>query len=389
MRVYTQPAEVKLAMCKLGLQVQCARCPQFHVHPLGHVPTSRMRPRPPKNTKKHGLDGKLKYNPDDRADDANNNDDDDDDGDKGDEMDGKLQTVAADAASSSSPPSPPPPPPPQRFPAVPPRTQNAANFHPDAFGDHVPIGGGGDKGTCSCCGGRLLIGGPIYAAPMHNHAFLEKLIAEIERRGPSELKGFDRVRGLVTIAREELADVPLFTELATVASELRMCCPPNAAVIRALHRRGGYRVSSTHPNSGGFKTDCPMRTLMGVLLQYKLVYGHDGKKQSSSRTDGDGANTTTANLHHFDPHQEATDADLAAIVPDKFRGRVAPDSQADFSEYSQAELAAQRGAVASSDTRATAEQRRPAVPRFVLNAPHWGPRARHTGADGGTRRERE
>lgn len=388
-RVYTQPAEVKLAMCKLGLQVQCSCCPQYHIQPLGTVPVPRSGRRAgggnqnKKNNEMKEMKGKKRAAANETAENSTNRDDDDNDG----GGENNTVTTAATAAAASGKNSSSHATNTVAFPPVPDRGQGAQhNFHHNAFSDFAPE----SSARCVCCGGRLLIGGPLYCAPMHSQPFIERLLAEIERRGNAgEIAAFARVRGLVVTARDELPDVPLFSKLPSIASDLKMCCPPAQDIHRALDRLG-YRYSSVHGESVGFKTDAPMKVLIGVLLQHKAVFGPDasGRDEAMQKMVEEKKKKNAAAAATAVP-PVCSDEALAALVPDKFRGFVAPVAAADFTPYTEEEQTELKR------SRAAGEKK---VARFVLNAPGWGPRARHTGAamttaagatDAAVRRDRE
>jgi tRNA (guanine26-N2/guanine27-N2)-dimethyltransferase len=283
-RVYTSAADAKMACCKLGLMVQCAQCPNHYAMPLS-------RPR----------GGRSK------AQEANK--------------------PAPPAAAKGAPPVPP-----QNFPAAPARSDNATNLQCESWGDYVP------GSACECCGGRLLVGGPLYCAPTQDRAFITQLLAEIEARGPERLKGQARIKGMLVTAASELPEVPLFYSLPELSSRLKMHCPP-APIITAALARLGYRCSQAHSDAVGFKTDAPCRVLLGLLLRHK-------------------ANTPES------PGHEQPDG--VVVVPAPFAGRVEPlaAEQCDFTYDVAYDM---RGAVTG-------------VAKFVVNAPFWGPRARHRGA---------
>ena len=122
---------------------------------------------------------------------------------------------------------------------------------------------------------RWAMGGPIWTAPTYNEAFVDAAISKLSRiqkeaeRGSSAsagpvLKHADRVLGLLTAAREELRDVPLFYSLPSMASTIKTHCPPAINVHAAL-RNAGYRSSQTHVSADGIKTDAPSSVMWDIF----------------------------------------------------------------------------------------------------------------------------
>jgi tRNA(guanine-26,N2-N2) methyltransferase len=223
--------------------------------------------------------------------------------------------------------------------------------------------------TCPDTGARMLMGGPYWADAIHDPSFVTAVMEELTKarsrrrrrhgRAPAAaaaaaaattadaqsplqstpeplggaLGGYAaeaRVRGMLSVAREELPDAPLYYDLHSLAKTLRCTAPP-LAVLRSALLNAGHRVSGSHACPLAVKTTAPPEVVWDILRCW---------------------------VRDRQPLARPPDPDSAA-------GRIlrkAPSLQADFT----------RAALAVPASAAPG-----AAPRFVQNPAFWGPRARH------------
>nr|ABD96899.1 hypothetical protein [Tarenaya spinosa] len=86
---------------------------------------------------------------------------------------------------------------------------------------------------CIHCGKKYNMGGPIWSAPIHNQEW-------------------------------ELPDVPLFLSLHNLCATLK-CTSPSAAMFRSAVINAKFRISGTHVNPLGLKTDAPMDVIWDIM----------------------------------------------------------------------------------------------------------------------------
>uniref|UniRef100_A0A7S0LH64 tRNA (guanine(26)-N(2))-dimethyltransferase n=1 Tax=Coccolithus braarudii TaxID=221442 RepID=A0A7S0LH64_9EUKA len=115
---------------------------------------------------------------------------------------------------------------------------------------------------CVHCGRVHHVGGPLWAAPMQDDAFVRRLCARLDKGETFDSQR--RLTGMLSSVLEELPDVPLFTQLAALCATLHIGCPPTVAVMSALMRQG-YRVSRSHTDPIAIKTDASFEALFDVL----------------------------------------------------------------------------------------------------------------------------
>lgn len=116
---------------------------------------------------------------------------------------------------------------------------------------------------CPDTGANWTMGGPFWAEPIHDQAALKSMLEHIEANR-ADFGAYDRIRALLTTAHEELPDVPLYINLHDACKTLR-CTPPRAEYVRSALVNAGYRVSSTHANPLGIKTDAPFDVFWDIM----------------------------------------------------------------------------------------------------------------------------
>ncbi|KAG0481384.1 hypothetical protein HPP92_012242 [Vanilla planifolia] len=79
----------------------------------------------------------------------------------------------------------------------------------------------------------------------------------------------------------ELHDVPLFLSLHNLCGTLK-CTSPSAVVFRSAVVNAGYRISGTHVNPLGLKTDAPMEVIWDIMRCWVKI--HPIKAQSPDRS---------------------------------------------------------------------------------------------------------
>ncbi|XP_012851888.1 PREDICTED: probable tRNA (guanine(26)-N(2))-dimethyltransferase 2 isoform X2 [Erythranthe guttata] len=116
---------------------------------------------------------------------------------------------------------------------------------------------------CSDCGKKYNMGGPIWSAPIHDQEWVASILADvklIKDRYPA----FSRISAVLTTISEELPDVPLFLSLHNLCATLK-CTSPSAVIFRSAVINAGYRISGSHVNPLGLKTDAPMDVIWDIM----------------------------------------------------------------------------------------------------------------------------
>ena len=134
--------------------------------------------------------------------------------------------------------------------------KNGANKYTPGVAPAVPE-------ACPETGRSFHLGGPIWSEPIHDMAWVRSIRRELERNRAA-YPGYDKVHGFLVAASEELADVPLYVSIHSMAATLK-CEPPNLTLFRSAIINAGYRVSISHASALAVKTDAPMRVLWDIM----------------------------------------------------------------------------------------------------------------------------
>lgn len=128
---------------------------------------------------------------------------------------------------------------------------------------------------CSDCGKKYNMGGPIWSAPIHDQEWVTSMLADVKSMR-DRYPAFDRISAVLTTISEELPDVPLFLSLHNLCSTLK-CTSPSALIFRSAVLNAGYRISGTHVNPLGLKSDAPMDVIWDIMRCW--VKNHPVKSQ--------------------------------------------------------------------------------------------------------------
>ncbi|XP_053320913.1 tRNA (guanine(26)-N(2))-dimethyltransferase isoform X2 [Spea bombifrons] len=117
--------------------------------------------------------------------------------------------------------------------------------------------------SCEFCQQRHQIGGPLWAEPLHDTDFVQRVISAVERN-PKRFKTSERIQGMLSMATEELRDVPLYYTLDNISSVVR-CSTPSLLQFRSALLHAGYRVSLSHACKNAVKTDAPPSVVWDIM----------------------------------------------------------------------------------------------------------------------------
>ncbi|KAI3452186.1 hypothetical protein Pfo_008851 [Paulownia fortunei] len=128
---------------------------------------------------------------------------------------------------------------------------------------------------CTDCGKKYNMGGPIWSAPIHDLEWVTSILADVKSM-KDRYPAFDRISAVLTTISEELPDVPLFLSLHNLCATLK-CTSPSAVIFRSAVINAGYRISGSHVNPLGLKTDAPMDVIWDIMRCW--VKNHPVKAQ--------------------------------------------------------------------------------------------------------------
>ncbi|XP_061209789.1 tRNA (guanine(26)-N(2))-dimethyltransferase isoform X2 [Neopsephotus bourkii] len=117
--------------------------------------------------------------------------------------------------------------------------------------------------TCEFCQQRHQLGGPIWAEPLHDVPFVQRVLAALER-SPQRFQTQERMQGVLSSIAEELSDVPLYYTLEGLSSTIH-CNTPSLLQFSSALLHAGYRVSLSHACRTAVKTNAPPAVLWDIL----------------------------------------------------------------------------------------------------------------------------
>ncbi|XP_022880647.1 probable tRNA (guanine(26)-N(2))-dimethyltransferase 2 [Olea europaea var. sylvestris] len=115
----------------------------------------------------------------------------------------------------------------------------------------------------------------IWSAPIHDQEWVTSILEDVKSM-KDRYPAYERISAVLTTISEELPDVPLFLSLHNLCATLK-CTSPSAVMFRSAVINAGYRISGTHVNPLGLKTDAPMDVIWDIMRCW--VKNHPVKAQ--------------------------------------------------------------------------------------------------------------
>ncbi|XP_061534417.1 tRNA (guanine(26)-N(2))-dimethyltransferase [Phycodurus eques] len=117
--------------------------------------------------------------------------------------------------------------------------------------------------ACEHCGQRHQLGGPIWAEPIHDQGFVQKVLTAISGN-PSRFGTSKRIEGILSMVTEELEDTPLYYTVDSLSSTIH-CNTPPLLQFRSALLHAGHRVSLSHACKNAIKTDAPPAAIWDIM----------------------------------------------------------------------------------------------------------------------------
>ena len=150
---------------------------------------------------------------------------------------------------------------------------------------------------CEHCGSVTHVAGPMWAGPLHNGAFVGKLISDVQNIDQDVYQTKSRIEGMLDTALEELCvvdgaetlwsakdrdgsramlpktppetlDSHPFFFIPSAVSKVLHCVAPSEAAIKGALRHAGYKATRSHCKPGSVKTDAPWSAVWEVMREW-------------------------------------------------------------------------------------------------------------------------
>lgn len=156
--------------------------------------------------------------------------------------------------------------------------------------------------NCEHCGSKMHLCGPMWAGPLHNPYFVQKMIDRVPSLNKDIYGTVDRLQGMLTLALEEdltlqpanteetdtseaqerndpehrliprlpakTIDIAPFFIMPTYLAKVIHCATPSEDVMRGALLGLGYRVSRSHCKAGSIKTNASWSVLWEILREF-------------------------------------------------------------------------------------------------------------------------
>ena len=117
---------------------------------------------------------------------------------------------------------------------------------------------------CSLCGREYLISGPMWLGELHEPAFCDEIIEEMEQR---DLGTKEMSVKMLEFCRDELS-IPMFYDQHLLCKKLGVSASTIDTLITAL-RDNGYKASRTHFSGTSFKTDAELPDIERIIVNIR------------------------------------------------------------------------------------------------------------------------
>nr|OQO22902.1 hypothetical protein B0A51_08454 [Rachicladosporium sp. CCFEE 5018] len=150
---------------------------------------------------------------------------------------------------------------------------------------------------CEHCGYKTHIAGPMWAGPLHNAQFIEKMLEDVQTADHEVYATHARVEGMLDTALDEIyaptfvpekppftwssnpdtlisksipeqVDATPFFFIPSALSKVLHCVAPSEAAIKGALRHMGYRATRSHCKPGSVKTEAPWSVIWEVMREW-------------------------------------------------------------------------------------------------------------------------
>ncbi|KAH9952240.1 N2,N2-dimethylguanosine tRNA methyltransferase [Amylocystis lapponica] len=132
---------------------------------------------------------------------------------------------------------------------------------------------------CPDCNFVLHVSGPMWSGPLHDPSFITKVLEHVEA-SEDKYGTSARMKGMLTVAKEEL-DTPFYFTPAKIAGSFHCTCPPLDDVASAL-LHAGHQISRSHALPGSLKTTATRSDVHDVFRSWVKL--HPVKRENVSET---------------------------------------------------------------------------------------------------------
>ncbi|RMZ04290.1 hypothetical protein D0860_06455 [Hortaea werneckii] len=152
---------------------------------------------------------------------------------------------------------------------------------------------------CEHCGSKMHVAGPMWAGPIHNATFVEKVLHDAKNADKEVYQTIPRLEGMLDTALDELVvcedvwdrtgtksedssappsliaktppetvDHHPFFFIPSALSKVVHCQAPGEAAVKGALRHAGYKATRSHCKPGSVKTDAPWSAIWKIMREW-------------------------------------------------------------------------------------------------------------------------
>ena len=150
---------------------------------------------------------------------------------------------------------------------------------------------------CEHCGSKTHLAGPMWAGPLHNPHFVERILDTLPSLDSNTYATIPRLEGMLSLALNEtlldpsnqvapstarpedsLAAIPRldiavpdnhpFFIIPSVLAKVLHCVSPSDAQLRGALKHCGYRTTRSHTKAGSIRTDAPWTAIWEIMREW-------------------------------------------------------------------------------------------------------------------------
>ena len=136
--------------------------------------------------------------------------------------------------------------------------------------------------NCQYCGTSSNVAGPRYAGNLNNREFIDKVLKINESSDKEIYATHERIKGMLTLASNELDDAPFFFNLNQLCSIFKS---PPISIEQYTKAVGnlGYKVSLTHAKKNCVKTNLPWNLNLLINRAWQIDQNEKYVKEMESK----------------------------------------------------------------------------------------------------------
>ncbi|KAJ6630839.1 tRNA methyltransferase [Mycena sp. CBHHK59/15] len=131
---------------------------------------------------------------------------------------------------------------------------------------------------CPECDSVLHVAGPMWSAPIHDPDFVGKVLEHLEDN-QTFYGTAARMKGMLTVAKEELVDCPFYFTPTRVAGFFH-CETPSLVDVASALLHAGHKISRSHTTPGSIKTTASRAELYDIFRSWIKL--HPVKRENLS-----------------------------------------------------------------------------------------------------------